>query len=109
MLNLVTEFGNSIRLQFFFWGGGVVCQYVAFCSHECPVSEEVSQQIYKISDVHCLSQHNKTRCVCETRMLSIKANSKDGLGLKEKHLDTSRTILSQEMLMCNMKAPIFII
>ena len=39
----------------------------------------------------------------------IMANSKDGLGLKDKYLDTSRKILSQEMLMCNMKALIFII
>ena len=50
-----------------------------------------------------------TRCVCETQMPLIMANSKDGLGLKDKYLDTSRKILSQEMLMCNMKALIFII
>ena len=37
-------------------------------------------------------------------MPSIMANSKDGLGHKDKYLDTSRKILSQEMLMCNMKA-----
>ena len=37
------------------------------------------------------------------------ANSKDGLGHKDKYLDTSKKILSQEMLMCNMKALIFII
>ena len=36
------------------------------------------------------------------------ANSKDGQGHKDKYLDTSRKILSQEMLMCNMKALIFI-
>ena len=36
-------------------------------------------------------------------------NSKDGLGHKDKYLDTSRKILSQKMLMCNMKALIFII
>ena len=36
------------------------------------------------------------------------ANSKDGQGHKDKYLDTSRKILSQEMLMCNMKALKFI-
>ena len=51
----------------------------------------------------------KTRCVCETQMPLIMANSKDGLGHKDKYLDTSRKILSQEMFMCNMKALIFII
>ena len=35
------------------------------------------------------------------------ANSKDGQGHKNKYLDTGRKILSQEMLMCNMKALIF--
>ena len=102
---------TQIRLQiYFFLGGGVVvCHYVAFCSHECPVSEKVSQQIYKLSDVHCLSPHYKTRRVCETQMPSIMANSKDVLGHKDKYLDTRRNILSQEMLMCNMKFPIFII
>ena len=42
-------------------------------------------------------------------MPPIMANSKDGQGHKDKYLDTSRKILSQEMLMCNMKALIFII
>ena len=51
----------------------------------------------------------KTRCVCETQMPPIMANSKDGQGHKDKYLDTSRKILSQEMLMCNMKTLIFII
>ena len=37
------------------------------------------------------------------------ANSKDGQGHKDKYLDTSRRILSQEMLMYTMKALIFII
>ena len=37
------------------------------------------------------------------------ANSKDGQGHKDKYVDTCREILSQEMLMCNMKALIFII
>ena len=46
----------------------------------------------------------KTRCVCETQMHPIMANSKDGQGHKDKYLDTSRKILSQEMLTCNMKA-----
>ena len=35
-------------------------------------------------------------------------NFKDGQGLKDKYLDTSRYVLSQEMLMCIMKALIFI-
>ena len=39
-------------------------------------------------------------------MPPIMANSKDG---QDKYLDTSIKILSQEMLMCNMKALIFII
>ena len=37
-------------------------------------------------------------------MPPIMANSKDGQGHKDKYLDTSRKILSQEMLTCNMKA-----
>ena len=41
-------------------------------------------------------------------MPSIMANSKDGQGHKDRYLDTSSKILSQEMLMCNMKALIFI-
>ena len=40
--------------------------------------------------------------------LSIMANFKDSQGDKDKYLDTSRKILSQVMLMCNMKALIFI-
>ena len=48
----------------------------------------------------------KTRCVCETQMPLIMANSKDGQGHKDKYLDTWK-ILSQEMLMCNLKALIF--
>ena len=55
------------------------------------------------------SSHKGTRCVCETQMPPIMANSKDGLGHKDKYLDASRKILAQEMLMCNMKALIFII
>ena len=42
-------------------------------------------------------------------MPQIMANSIDGQGYKNKYLDTSRKILSQEMLICNMKALIFII
>ena len=44
----------------------------------------------------------------------LMANSKEGQGHKDnkdnkdKYLDTIRKILSQEMLICNMKAPIFI-
>ena len=40
-------------------------------------------------------------------MPPIMANTKDGVDHKGKYLDTSRKILSQEMLMCNMKALIF--
>ena len=50
-----------------------------------------------------------TRCVCETQMPPIMDNSKDGQGHKDKYLDTSRNILSQETLMCNMKALILIL
>ena len=61
---------------------------------------------HKIISLDCMK---KTRCVCEAQMLPIMSNSKDGLGHKDKYLDTSRKILSQEMFMCNMKALIFII
>ena len=37
-------------------------------------------------------------------MSPIMTNSNDGQGHKDKYLDTSRKILSQEMLMCNKKA-----
>ena len=50
-----------------------------------------------------------TKCVCDTQMPPIMDNSKDGQGHKDKYLDTSRKILSQETLMCNMKALIFIL
>ena len=53
--------------------------------------------------------YKKTRCFSETQMPPIKANSKDALGHKYTYLDASRKILSQEMLMCNMEAKIFII
>ena len=52
---------------------------------------------------------HETRCVCETQMLPTMADSKDCLGHKDNYLDTCRKILSQEMIMCNMKALIFII
>ena len=39
-------------------------------------------------------------------MHPIMANSKYVEGHKDKYLDTSRKILSREMLMCNMKAQI---
>ena len=51
----------------------------------------------------------RTRCVCETQMPPIMANSEDGQGHKGKYLGTSRKILSKEMLMYNMKALIFTI
>ena len=37
-------------------------------------------------------------------MPPILNNFKDAQGHKDKYLDTSRIILSEEMLMCNMKA-----
>ena len=37
-------------------------------------------------------------------MPPIMANSKDGQGHKDRYLDTSGKILSQEMLRCNMKS-----
>ena len=36
------------------------------------------------------------RCVCETQMPPIMANSIDGLEYKDKYFDTSKKILSQE-------------
>ena len=42
-------------------------------------------------------------------MPPIMANSKDGLGYKDKYFDSRRKILSQGMLMCDMKALIFIV
>ena len=39
----------------------------------------------------------------------IMANSKDGLGHNHKYLDTSRKILSLEMIMCDIKTLISII
>ena len=36
----------------------------------------------------------------------IMANSKGGIGHKDKYLDTSTKMLLQEMFMCNMKADI---
>ena len=47
---------------------------------------------------------NKTRCVCETQMPPIMANSNKGQDHKDKYFDTSRKILSQEMNMYNMEA-----
>ena len=46
----------------------------------------------------------KTRCVCETQMPPIMANSNEGQDHKDKYFDTSRKILSQEMTMYNMEA-----
>ena len=48
-----------------------------------------------------------TRCVCETQMPPIMANSNNGQDHKDKYFDTSRNILSQEMTICNMEALIF--
>ena len=48
-------------------------------------------------------------CVCKTHIPPIITNFKDGHIHKNKYLDTSRKVLSQEILMCNTKALIFII
>ena len=45
----------------------------------------------------------QTRCVYETQMSPIMANSIDGQDHKEKYFDTSKKILSQVMAMCNME------
>ena len=42
-------------------------------------------------------------------MPPIMSNSKDGQGHKDKYLDTSTKTSSQEILVCNMEAQIFII
>ena len=63
----------------------------------------------KVHQFQLKSCRYETRCVCETQIPPIMANSKDGQGHKDKYLDTSRNILSQEMRMCSMKALIFII
>ena len=47
-------------------------------------------------------------CLCNTNAPDM-ANSKYGQGHKDKYLDSSRKILSREMLMCNMKALMFLI
>ena len=49
----------------------------------------------------------QTWSVCETQMPPIVAYCKDGHGLNGIHPDNSRKILSQEMLMSNIKALIF--
>ena len=64
--------------------------------------------MYKHNAYSFITLQIQTRCVCETQMPPINANSKDGQGHKDKFLDVSRKILSQEMLVCNMKALIFI-
>ena len=48
------------------------------------------------------SLNDWTRCVCETQMPPIMANSNEGQYHKDKYVDTSRKILSQEMTMYNM-------
>ena len=49
----------------------------------------------------------QTRCVYEAQMPPIMVNSKDGQDQKDKYLEISSKILSQEKLMCKMKALIF--
>ena len=51
----------------------------------------------------------ETRCVCETQMPPIMVISKYGQGHKDNYLDTSRKILSRQMLMYDMKALMILI
>ena len=53
--------------------------------------------------------HLKQDVCVKHKCPTIMANSKDDQCHKDKYLDTSRKISSQEMLMCNMKALILII
>ena len=43
------------------------------------------------------------RCVCETLMPPIMANSKDSQDQKNKYLEINRMIFSQKMIICNKK------
>ena len=61
---------------------------------------------FKTENIFFFEKWQQTKCVCEILTPPIMANSKDGQGHKDKYLDTK--ILSQEMLMCNMKDLIFI-
>ena len=56
--------------------------------------------------VNCagMKKYDVTRCVCETQMPPIMANSNEGQDHKDKYFDTSRKILSQEMTIYNMEA-----
>ena len=51
-----------------------------------------------------IEKYKQDVSVCETQMPQIMAYSKDGKGHKDKYFDTSRKILSIQMLICNMKA-----
>lgn len=53
--------------------------------------------------------HIATKCVCETQILPIMANSSIGQDHKDKHFDISRKIVLQEMNLCNIEALIVII
>ena len=55
------------------------------------------------SDFHFL----RKRCVCETQMLPMMANFKDDQVHMDKCLDISSKILSQKMLMRDIKALTF--
>ena len=59
-------------------------------------------------DLKTCYEFSVSRCVFETQMPPIMINFKDGQGHKEKYLDISRNILSEVMLMYNIKALIFI-
>ena len=69
--------------------------------------ERVNHLTVKTSRVHnimSVQSYEETRCVCETQMPPIMANSNEGKDHKDKYFDTSRKILSQEMTMYNMEA-----
>ena len=67
-------------------------------------TENLDKQNKKSDEMEQDDINNKTRCVCETQMPPIMANSIDGLDKdKDKYFDTSKKILSQEMTMCNME------
>ena len=52
----------------------------------------------------------QTKCVCETQLPPVMANNfKDSQGHKENTLIPVQNIFSQEMLMYNRKAQVFII
>ena len=65
-----------------------------------------------LKNPHCSmvisAEHRSNFAALHWQISPIMTNSKDGQDHKEKCLDTGRKILSQEMLLYNMKALIFI-